>query len=113
MFHGLDTAGPEARERVRRSAMDLPDDSAPEQADAWVEPAELVRGPEFRAQTRGRPSSTPPAGQTLEHGVAPEAPEAGEVLRNLLGDADRGAVPERVRAPRNVGSARHRELPAP
>ncbi|WP_073947701.1 MerR family transcriptional regulator [Streptomyces kebangsaanensis] len=131
MFHGLDTADPEIRERMRRSAMDLPDDPTPEQVDAWVELAELLRDPDFRAQMRraaefnaaDRGHESPAGasmwfarrlvqlvGQALERGVAPEAPEADGVLRNLLGDADRGAVLERVQASHNVRLARYREL---
>ncbi|MFE9174115.1 MerR family transcriptional regulator [Streptomyces kebangsaanensis] len=131
MFHGLDTADPEIRERMRRSAMDLPDDPTPEQVDAWVELAELLRDPDFRGQMRraaefnaaDRGHESPAGasmwfarrlvqlvGQALERGVAPEAPEADGVLRNLLGDADRGAVLERVQASHNVRLARYREL---
>ncbi|GGL95859.1 hypothetical protein GCM10010129_44660 [Streptomyces fumigatiscleroticus] len=52
MFQGLDTADPVIRERMRNAAVDLPEDPTPEQVDAWVELAELLRDPEFRAQMR-------------------------------------------------------------
>src|SRR3954470_4268374 len=52
MFHGLDTVDPCIKERMRTLAVDLPDDPTPEQVDAWVELAEMVQDPEFRAQMR-------------------------------------------------------------
>ncbi|MFJ6559665.1 MerR family transcriptional regulator [Streptomyces sp. NPDC091412] len=131
MFHGLDTADPEIRERMRRTAMDLPEDPTPEQVDAWVELAELVRDPEFRARMRSaaefnaadRGHETPAgasmwfakrlvqlAGQALERGLAPEAPEADEVLEDLLGNADHAAVLVRMEASHNTRLARYREL---
>ncbi|MGW2769383.1 helix-turn-helix domain-containing protein [Streptomyces sp. NPDC001275] len=131
MFHGLDTADPEIRERMRRTAMDLPEDPTPEQVDAWVELAELVRDPEFRTQMRraaefnaaDRGHETPAgasmwfvkrlvqlAGQALERGLAPEAPGADEVLDDLLGNADHAAVLARLEASHNTRLARYREL---
>ncbi|MFJ1655483.1 MerR family transcriptional regulator [Streptomyces sp. NPDC088337] len=131
MFHGLDTADPEIRERMRRTAMDLPEDPTPEQVDAWVELAELVRDPEFRARMRSvaefnasdRGHETPAGasmwfvrrlvqltGQALERGLAPEAPEADEVLDDLLGNADHAAVLARLEASHNTRLARYREL---
>ncbi|MFB7114468.1 MerR family transcriptional regulator [Streptomyces sp. NPDC056291] len=131
MFHGLDTADPEIRERMRRTAMDLPEDPTPEQVDAWVELAELVRDPAFRTQMRraaefnaaDRGHETPAgafmwfvkrlvqlAGQALERGLAPEAPEADEVLDDLLGNADHAAVLARLEASHNTRLARYREL---
>ncbi|MFE7234288.1 helix-turn-helix domain-containing protein [Streptomyces sp. NPDC002405] len=131
VFHGLDTADPEIRERMRRTAMDLPEDPTPEQVDAWVELAELVRDPEFRARMRSaaefnasdRGHETPAGtsmwfvkrlvqltGQALERGLAPEAPEADEVLDDLLGNADHAAVLARLEASHNTRLARYREL---
>ncbi|WP_330459918.1 MerR family transcriptional regulator [Streptomyces sp. NBC_00820] len=133
MFHGLDTADPDIRERMRNTAVDLPDDPTPEQVDAWVELAELIQDPAFRAQMReaaefnaaDRGHSTPAgasmwfykrlvqlAGQARERGIAPEAPEAGRILRELLGDADRDAVLARMKSSHNVRAARYRELMA-
>ncbi|MEU9368359.1 MerR family transcriptional regulator [Streptomyces avermitilis] len=135
MFRGLDTADPVIRERMRNTAVDLPDEPTPEQVDAWVELVELLQDPEFRAQMRAaaefnaadRGHDTP-AGASLwfvrrlvqlaadarERGIAPEAPEAEEVLRELLGDADRAteraAVLERLEATSNDRVARYREL---
>ncbi|MEV5083518.1 MerR family transcriptional regulator [Streptomyces sp. NPDC056159] len=131
MFHGLDTADPEIRERMRHTAMDLPEDPTPEQVDAWVELAELVRDPEFRTQMRraaefnaaDRGHETPAgasmwfvkrlvqlAGQARERGLAPEAPDADEVLDDLLGNADHAAVLARLEASHNTRLARYREL---
>ncbi len=53
MFHGLDTAYPDIRERMWNTTVSLPDDPTPEQVGAWVEPAELIQDPEFRALMRG------------------------------------------------------------
>ncbi len=49
VFEGLDTADPDIRTRLRFATADLPDDPTPEQVDAWVELAELIQDPEFRA----------------------------------------------------------------
>ncbi|WP_062641902.1 helix-turn-helix domain-containing protein [Streptomyces maremycinicus] len=133
MFHGLDLADPDIRERMRTSATDLPEDPTPEQVDAWVELAEMVRDPEFRVQMRqaaefnaaDRARETPRGasmwffkrlielvGRARERGIAPESPEADTVLRDLLGDTDRAAVLERMKATHNVRLARYRELMA-
>ncbi|NEB05755.1 MerR family transcriptional regulator [Streptomyces sp. SID13726] len=130
-FHGLDLADPDVRDRMRDSALNLPDDPTPEQVDAWVELAELVRDPEFRALMRraaefnsaDRESGTSPGaamgfferlvrlvGRARADGIAPEAPEAEAVLRELLGDADRAGVLDRMKATHNTGLARYREL---
>ncbi|PTM86021.1 MULTISPECIES: MerR family transcriptional regulator [unclassified Streptomyces] len=131
MFHGLDLVDPDIRERMRNTAVNLPDDPTPEQVDAWVELAEMVQDPEFRAQMRkaaefnhaDRGPETPAGasmwfakrlvelvGRAREKGVAPESPEADKVLRKLLGNADRAAVLERITASHNVRIARWREL---
>ncbi|MEW2157456.1 MerR family transcriptional regulator [Streptomyces sp. NPDC007189] len=130
-FHGLDTADSDIRSRMRDTAVHLPDDPTPEQVDAWVELAELIQDPAFRAQMRraaefnaaDRRHDTPPGasmwfvkrlvelvGPARERGIAPEAPEAGTVLGELLGDADHAAVLERMKASHNVRLARYREL---
>ncbi|MFR0357089.1 MerR family transcriptional regulator [Streptomyces sediminimaris] len=131
MFHGLDLVDPDIRERMRNTAVNLPDDPTPEQVDAWVELAEMVQDPEFRAQMRraaefnhaDRGQDTPAGasmwfakrvvelvGQAREGGIAPGSPQAEEVLRQLLGEADRAAVLERVTASHNVRIARWRAL---
>jgi DNA-binding transcriptional MerR regulator len=131
IFDGLDAADPDIRNRLRFMTADLPDDPTPEQVDAWVELAELIQDPEFRALMRrmvafnaaDRGPDVPAgsslwfmsrlvqlAGEALRAGIAPEAPEAEDVLRGLLGDADPAAVLERLTAAANERVARYREL---
>ncbi|MFG2789261.1 MerR family transcriptional regulator [Streptomyces sp. NPDC048419] len=131
MFHGLDLVDPDIRERMRNTAVNLPDDPTPEQVDAWVELAEMVQDPEFRAQMRraaefnhaDRGPDAPAGasmwfakrlvelvGQAREKGVAPDSPEAEKVLGKLLGKTDRSAVLERITASHNIRIARYREL---
>ncbi|MEV5104813.1 MerR family transcriptional regulator [Streptomyces massasporeus] len=133
IFEGIDTADPDIRRRLRFTAAQLPDDPTPEQVDAWVELAELIQDPGFRTQMRqmiefNATDRGPdvPAGSSLwfmsrlvslaagarERGIAPGTPEADDVLRDLLGDADRAAVLERLTAASNVRVARYRELQA-
>ncbi|MCO6698790.1 MerR family transcriptional regulator, partial [Streptomyces sp. Vc17.3-30] len=50
VFGGLDD--PRLRDRMRTFSIELPDDPTPEQVDAWIELAELVRDPGFRARLR-------------------------------------------------------------
>ncbi|MER5217866.1 MerR family transcriptional regulator [Streptomyces sp. NPDC002838] len=131
MFHGLDTADPVIRERMRSMAVDLPDEPTPEQVDAWVELAEMLQDPQFRAHMRkvaefnaaGRGPETPVgasmwfarrlvqlAAEAREQGIAPGSPEAERILGDLLGDADPAAVLERLRSTTNDKVARYREL---
>ncbi|MEU1272115.1 MerR family transcriptional regulator [Streptomyces sp. NPDC005799] len=131
MFHGLDLVDPDVRERMRSTAVNLPDDPTPEQVDAWVELAELVQDPEFRARMRraaelnhaGRGPDTPAGasrwfakrlvelvGEARERGIDPESPQADHVLRDLFGDTDLAAVLERIDATHNPRLARYREL---
>ncbi|MEU6381560.1 MerR family transcriptional regulator [Streptomyces sp. NPDC046909] len=134
IFEGLDTADPDIRTRLRfAGAVNLPDDPSPEQVDAWVELAELIQDPEFRALMRraiefnaaDRGPDVPAgtslwfmsrlvqlAGEARRRGLAPEAPEADELLAGLLGDADRAEVLKRLEAGTNLRLARYRELSA-
>jgi DNA-binding transcriptional MerR regulator len=133
MFHGLDLADPDIQERMNTMAMDLPEDPTPRQVDAWVEMAEMVQDPEFRTQMRqaaefnaaDRAHDTQRGasmwffkrlvelvGRARERGIAPESPEADKVLKDLLGNADRAAVLERMEATHNPRLARFRELMA-
>jgi DNA-binding transcriptional MerR regulator len=132
-FGGLDTADPDIRTRMRFAVSDLPDDPTPEQVDAWVELAEMLRDPGFRARMRrtiefnaaDRGPEVPPgtslwfmsrlvrlAAEAREQGVDPASPRAGEVLGRLLGDADRAAVLERMESAAHAELARFRELTA-
>ncbi|GAA4331466.1 MerR family transcriptional regulator [Streptomyces venetus] len=131
VFHGLDTADPVIRERMRNTAAELPEEPTPEQVDAWLELAEMLQDPDFRAQMRkvaefnaaDRGHDTP-AGTSLwfsrrlvqlgaearERGIAPGSPEADQVLRELLGDADPATVLDRLRSHATDRVARYREL---
>lgn len=132
-FAGLDTADPDIRTRLRFGLAELPEDPTPEQVDAWVELAELLQDRGFRARMRNmiefnaadRGPEVPPgtslwfmsrlvqlAGEALEQGVAPESPEAEEVLAGILGNADRAAVLERMESAAHSEMARFRELNA-
>lgn len=50
-FAGLDV-DPDFLSMMRGAMPDLPDEPSPEQVDAWVELAELVQDPDFRARIR-------------------------------------------------------------
>lgn len=132
IFHGLDTADPWIRERTRNIGVSLPDDPTSEQVDAWVELAELLQNPDFRAAMRkmieynaADRGPDDPAGSSARffqrlfelvgdaraRGVAPGAPEADAVLAELFGaDTDRAAVLRRIDLGNEV--ARYRELAA-
>ncbi|WP_381555184.1 MerR family transcriptional regulator [Streptomyces eurythermus] len=130
-LHGLDTVDPDVQERIRRTAVDLAEDPTPEEVDAWVELAEMLQDPRFRAQMRRavefnaadrRPGE--PRGRSLwfakrlvelvaparERGVDPTGPGAEEVLDELFGDTDRAEVLERMTAGFDERVARYREL---
>ncbi|MGP4045166.1 helix-turn-helix domain-containing protein [Streptomyces sp. 2A115] len=133
VFAGLDAADPAFRNRMWHNAVDLPDDPTSEQVDAWVELAELMRDPEFRARmrkaiefnVRGRGPDTPEGdsrwfakrlvelvGRAREQGIDPDAPEAAAVLDELLGDQDRTEVLERLEVASWTEAVRYRELAA-
>ncbi|MFF9689799.1 MerR family transcriptional regulator [Streptomyces sp. NPDC014623] len=132
VFGGLD-ADPRLRDRMRTYSIELPDDPTPEQVDAWIELAELVRDPAFRARLRtwlelntpapgqGRPSGASiwwarhavhTVAEVRERGVAPEGPEAAEVLSELFGDTDRAAVLRNLEAGIEAGAEHYRRLVA-
>jgi hypothetical protein len=73
VFGGLDV-DPRLRDRMRTFSIELPDDPTPEQVDAWIELAELVVDPGFRARMRTMLElSTPVPGQNR----APGRPSGG------------------------------------
>ncbi|OIK02014.1 MerR family transcriptional regulator [Streptomyces sp. MUSC 14] len=127
-LHGLDTVDPDVRERIRQTAVHLAENPTPEEVDAWVELAEMLQDPEFRAQMRRamefNAADRQPRGRSMwfakrlvelvaparERGVEPTAPEADEVLTELFGGADREAVLERMTAGFGDRVARYREL---
>ncbi|GEC09090.1 MerR family transcriptional regulator [Streptomyces spinoverrucosus] len=131
IFHGLDTADPVIRERMRTMAVDLPEEPTPEQVDAWVELAEMLQDPQFRARMRkvaefnaADRGPDVPAGASMwfarrlvqlaaearQRGIAPASPEAADVLRAVLGDADPADVLQRLRSSADDRVARYREL---
>ncbi|MFG3020757.1 MerR family transcriptional regulator [Streptomyces sp. NPDC048254] len=131
LFHGLGAVDPDIEERMRSIAVDLPEEPTPEQVDAWVELAEMVQDPEFRAQMRrviefnagdqergaasGRATWFPMrlvqlAAEARERGIAPESPEAEAIVREVLGGGDPAAVLERMESASNERLARYRQL---
>ncbi|MGD6743193.1 MerR family transcriptional regulator [Streptomyces sp. BH106] len=131
MLHGLDTVDLVVQERMRNMSAGLPDDPTPEQVDAWVELAELLQDPELKAGMRrateyNAADRTPEdtagssmrflqklvalAGDAVRDGIDPASPAAEPVLQELLGDADRSAVLDRLLATMNDKVARYREL---
>ncbi|MFF9396134.1 helix-turn-helix domain-containing protein [Streptomyces griseoluteus] len=121
------------RDRMRVFSIELPHDPTPEQVDAWIELAELVRDAGFRARLRtwmelntpvpgqGRPPGASlwwarqivqTVAEVRKGGVAPEGPAAAEVLSELFGDADRAAVLRSLEAGIKAGAEHYRRLVA-
>ena len=89
---------------MRSVSADLPDDPTDEQIDAWIELAELIRDPEFRAKLRemgrrsfGTGSAGPPAdsmrlanlvtekvGPAYEAGIDPASEAATPIVSELV-----------------------------
>ncbi|GAA4992282.1 MerR family transcriptional regulator [Pseudonocardia tropica] len=103
-FAGIDDDAPGAgiATGMRSMPAELPDDPSPEQVGAWVELAELVADPAFRARCREMAvaGATAPehrerladpaavaehAGAALAAGVDPASPEAARVLARIPG----------------------------
>jgi DNA-binding transcriptional MerR regulator len=103
-FGGTD-ANPEFVEMLRAATPDLPDDPTPDQVQAWVELAELVQDPDFRAsvrrmaeyqvQERADGDRTglhheltayvrDTVNRAIDDGITPESPHAGAVLAELV-----------------------------
>lgn len=76
---------PELEARLRAALPELPDEPSPEQVEAWIELAELVREPDFRARIR----------QMAQSGAAErqqgEAPDSDALQRAAVLVAERGA----------------------
>ncbi|WP_194909241.1 MerR family transcriptional regulator [Catenulispora rubra] len=135
VFGGTDV-DPWLYDRMSRVSPDLPDDPSPEQVDAWVELADLVRDPDFRVTMRelarsnaeGRTDRergqkpnvyqwfakkiTWQVGEARERGVAPNDPEAAHILTRLLGDdpARRVNVLTRLERGTDLRAERYRQL---
>lgn len=109
-FGGL-TVNPDFERMMRSVRTDLPDDPSPEQVDAWVELADLLADPDYRASVRGmaeRHAADPDmvagrtgahtgadlrqlggvvvekAGAALAAGVDPASPAATPVVEEIL-----------------------------
>ena len=123
---GLD-AKPDIAERLRRKPIELPDDPTPAQADAWLELAELIGGPDFRARMRammeltvpGRPAGaaiwftghvTQVVQDARRDGVEPDGPGASAVLDRLFPGADRREVLRCLEAGLAADAERFRQL---
>ncbi len=78
-FDGLDME-PGFAAHMRSVSPDLPDDPTPEQVDAWIELAELVQDPDFKASIRR---------MSEQHAAAREAGRDARARRGLA--AGRGA----------------------
>ncbi|GLZ09003.1 MerR family transcriptional regulator [Actinomadura sp. NBRC 104412] len=105
VYAGLD-ADQDFEAKLRSAMPELPDDPEPEQVDAWVELAELVQDPDFKARIRqmveyqashaeetARFASADLGEATrrrveaaLADGIAPESPEAAPVLDGLVAE---------------------------
>jgi DNA-binding transcriptional MerR regulator len=99
-FAGTDPDAPGAgiADAMRKLPAELPDDPTTEQVEAWVELAELVADPAFRARARematagdARPQDPLDHELVAQHvepalaaGLAPGSPEAEEVLARVL-----------------------------
>jgi len=101
-FAGTDPHAPGAgiAQRMRALPAQLPDDPSTEQVEAWIELAELVRDPGFRARVRemavaGSDRGAAPdgwdaaavtehAGPAFAAGVDPASPEADAVLEVIV-----------------------------
>lgn len=112
-FAGLDDSN-QVAERMRTASPDLPDDPSAEQVAAWVELAQLVQDPAFRARVRQMAvtgaSSSPPeeggaalaaavaehAGTALAAGVDPASAEAAEVVERIAPTGDRAALADQL-----------------
>ncbi|MGA5227099.1 MerR family transcriptional regulator [Streptomyces koyangensis] len=121
------------RDHMRAFSIELPHDPTPDQVDAWIELAELMRDSGFCARLRTwMELNTPAPGQALppgasiwctrqivqtvaevrKRGIAHEGPAAAEVLSELFGDADRAAVLRSLEAGIEVGAERYLGLVA-
>jgi DNA-binding transcriptional MerR regulator len=102
VFAGVE--GNPVAEKMRAVMPELPDDPEPEQVDAWVELAELVQDPDFKARIRqmleygaSYPKATAETGDAelaaftveriqpaLDEGTAPESPEATPIVDEIV-----------------------------
>lgn len=88
-FAGLDV-NPDFEAKMRSALPELPDDPEPEQVDAWVELAELVGDPEFRAAVRRMAEAQ---AAEIEKGAYPEDPAR---LGTLTGEKAAAAIADGI-----------------
>jgi DNA-binding transcriptional MerR regulator len=123
-FAGLEIE-PGFEAMMRSAAPELPEDPSPEQVEAWIELATLVRDEDFRASIRQmseQHAEQPPsgdmravaaqvaerAGDARGRGVAPGSPEAE--LLPLFGGTPRGELAERLDTFTDVRAERYWQL---
>ena len=130
VFGGLDLE-PSQRDQIRDLRIDLPDDPTPGQVDAWIELAELVQDPDFRARMRTfLQLSTPAPGQrkppgariwwarqivntvaeARAGGIHPTEPAAADLVSDMFGDDDLAAVLVCLEAGIEAGAEQYRRL---
>jgi len=130
VFGGLDIE-PGQRDQIRALRIELPDDPTPEQVDAWIELAELVKDPDFRARMRAflelnTPApgqSKPPAAriwwarqvvntvaEARKGGINPADPAAVDLVADMFGNADLAAVLAGLEAGIEAGAEHYRGL---
>ncbi|ANZ40476.1 MerR family transcriptional regulator [Lentzea guizhouensis] len=122
---------PALRERVRDLRIDLPDDPTPDQVNAWVELAELLLDPDFRARlgtflelTTSAPGQKAPPGarvwwarqvvnqvaQARQDGLHPDDAAAIELVSAMFRGDDLSAVLVSLEAGIDAGAERYRGL---
>ena len=130
VFGGLDIE-PSQRDQIRALRIELPDDPTPEQVDAWIELAELVQDPDFRARMRtflelNTPApgqSKPPAAriwwarqvvntvaEARKGGINPTDPAAADLVADMFGNADLAAALAGLEAGIEAGAEHYRGL---
>lgn len=113
-------------ERLRRNPLRLPDDPSAEQVEAWLELAELIEDPDYRARMHrmlelcgpGSPGGSlwftlyvvHAVAEARAGGVDPAGPEAAALLARLFRDADRTETLEALRAGLAADAPRLRRL---
>lgn len=127
------TVDPAFYERMRSAKPELPDDPSPEQLEAWIEFAELIQDPEFRAAIRRMSERhadavsadaefSPPPGEwanwseraqaALDAGLPPDSAE-GRALADDVAAAwgtDRATVADRIAAGTDSRAERYWQL---
>jgi DNA-binding transcriptional MerR regulator len=130
IFEGLNI-DPGFEARMRGAAPELPDDPTPEQVDAWIELAELVQDPDFRATIRRmseQQSASRDAGEPIPDmraaaalvseraapELTPDSPEAQAIVAEILpafGDGvDRRELADRIAAGTDARAERYWQL---